>query len=175
MTKQDQNIMRFKMIVVDLLILQCCISYFRRKSVAFRRFNSMPIPRLALSPEETNVHTGNQSTPQSVHIESAALNMSIDDSDNSSNAGVGSTSASSSQGSEVDSDLHHTSAGSTSSGSSSGGRDGKVAQFYMGEESCSQDSGLEADRTDSRDSTKDSVSGSRHSHSLTICALNTTL
>lgn len=97
----------------------------------------MPVPMMRLSPEdmENEVLTGNQSTPQSIDIESATstccslLNMS--------------TNSSTDMGSS-----ENTSAGSRDGSATSRGGE-KRATFYFDE--CSQDSGLEADRTDSRD------------------------
>ncbi|XP_045190090.2 M-phase inducer phosphatase 1-like [Mercenaria mercenaria] len=120
----------------------------RRKTVAFRRFNSMPVPMMRLSPEnmENEVLMANQSTPQSIDIESATstccglLNMSTDTPSDAS--------------SERHSSSENMSGSSTGSVASRSGE--KRATFYIDE--CSQDSGLEADRADSRDS-KDSMDG----------------
>lgn len=116
---------------------------FRRKSVAIRRFNSMPLPMLKLneSTMENHVHLGHHSTPQAMDIESA--NMAV--SPNSSTASDGS---SISQTGDI--------SGSSSGSSAMSSCEAKRASFYM-EESCSQDSGLGADRADSTDS-KDLVS-----------------
>ncbi|XP_060566951.1 M-phase inducer phosphatase 1-like isoform X2 [Ruditapes philippinarum] len=119
----------------------------RRKSIAFRRINSMPVPMMKFSPEniENNPLIANQSTPQSIDIESATstccglLNMSTDSPTDVS--------------SDLQTSSENMSVGSDGSGTS---RNGRKATFYIDE--CSQDSGLEADRTDSRDS-KDSEDG----------------
>jgi hypothetical protein len=106
----------------------------------------MPVPMMKFSPEniENNPLIANQSTPQSIDIESATstccglLNMSTDSPTDIS--------------SDLQTSSENMSVGSDGSGTS---RNGRKATFYIDE--CSQDSGLEADRTDSRDS-KDSVS-----------------
>lgn len=116
--------------------------HFRRKSLALRRFNSMPIAMGQLSPDtmENNVLVGHQSTPQTTDIESASLNMSV----NCSSATDASTESHTS-------DLGHVSCSSDGSEKSGSGCGMKKPLFYM-EESCSQDSGLGVDRADSRDS-----------------------
>lgn len=117
----------------------------RRKSVALRRINSMPLPmmKLSLDSMEDDVLTAHQSTPQSINIESAAetsgglLDMSISTTDDISpgTLPIGHSTSLSSDG--------------------SGGSGEKTSKFYIDESS--QDSGLGVDR-DSRDS-KDSEDG----------------
>lgn len=124
----------------------------KRKSVAFRRFNSMPISRMTFdSPITTTTCRGltaTQSTPQfdagdhdsastahTMDLSGSTLTDISSDGDVSTSPGVGEATGSSEEGSSLVSP-------------------GKRCLFYM-EESCSQDSGLECDRGDSRDSLKD--------------------
>jgi len=95
----------------------------------------MPVPMMKLSPELDN--NMNHSTPQTMDIATTQLNVSV-------NCSTYTDENSDPQVSDY----------SNSSGSSNGSVKGscgeKKASFYF-EESCSQDSGLEADRGDSGD------------------------
>ncbi|XP_052249005.1 M-phase inducer phosphatase 1-like isoform X2 [Dreissena polymorpha] len=100
--------------------------------LGLRRFNSMPLSRLNIniSPESETIHSSHQSTPQALSC--SVRSPGLQDSDSGSDKENLSDSGGSSLGSD-------------------GQRDLRVA--YLSEESCSQDSGLEADRgSDSRDS-----------------------
>ena len=118
--------------------------FSRRKTIAFRRFNSMPVPMMSLSSTsdlEHEVQTATaQSTPQCADdIESAVMDMSTDTI------------------TVISSDMSST--GSNDSGNSRGSSGsmspGSKRVFFI-EENSSQDSGLQCD-IDSRDA-KDLVS-----------------
>ncbi|KAL4231733.1 M-phase inducer phosphatase 1 [Mactra antiquata] len=114
----------------------------RKKSVAYRRFNSMPVSTMLFNQEdiENNAAVANQSTPQSTNVEQSALNNQ-----KLMNISVDSTNYS----------VLHSSSDSDRSSSSQSSEEKKVT-FYI--DDCSQDSGLGVDRTESRDS-KDSEDG----------------